>query len=298
MNSFAPVVAAAIDDDEGPRSAEWEIVEGDALERLDAIKDGTCKLIITSPPYNIGKEYERDQRLTLREYIRWLDKIIAKLCKKVTPDGHICWQSGNFVEDGEVFPLDTFFYRMFKRRGFRLRNRISPTAIAKQVMQRLSASGPLAGHVETYFFEKGKLKTSSIVSYALGPLLKLSGTDSLFSVFKHSSKAGITDGTSGEALEEYLKFAVASINIFLSAVKSNVAKDRWTTDRAQLGRRLTVTYVNAFLITLRMLIGKGKPIEFNSLKTALIGIDKFDFKAFHSSQYNRMAEKIFDKHFT
>jgi hypothetical protein len=58
----------AIDEDEGVRSAEWEIVEGDALDRLDAIEDGSCKLIITSPPYNIGKEYERDQRLSLREY--------------------------------------------------------------------------------------------------------------------------------------------------------------------------------------------------------------------------------------
>ena len=124
MNTFAPVVPAAIDDEERPCSAEWEIVEGDALEKLDAIDDGSCKLVITSPPYNIGKEYERDQRLSLREYLRWLNRIIGKLCDKVASDGHICWQSGNFVHEGEVFPLDTFFYRMFKRRGFKLRNRI------------------------------------------------------------------------------------------------------------------------------------------------------------------------------
>lgn len=102
----------------------WNIYEGDALEKLVAVDDRSCQLIITSPPYNIGKEYERDQRQSLREYLRWLDKIIAMLCEKVTPAGHICWQSGNFVEKGEVFPLDVFFYRMFKRRGFKLRNRI------------------------------------------------------------------------------------------------------------------------------------------------------------------------------
>ena len=178
-----------------------------------------------------------------------------------------------------------------------LLDRFSPTAIAKQVMQRLSASGPLAGHVETYFFEKGKLKTSSIVSYALGPLLKLSGTDSLFAAFKNTNKPGVVDGSSEEALEEYIKFAVSRIGIFLSAVRFNVTKERWTTAKAEPDRLLTVTYINAFLITLRMLIGKGKPIEFDFLKTALIGIDKFDFKAFHSSQYNRMAEKIYDEHF-
>lgn len=124
MKTFSPLLAEAISDEEAREPTDFEILEGDALEELDSVADGSCKLVVTSPPYNIGKEYERDQRLTLREYARWLDKIIAKLCNKVSQDGHICWQSGNFVDDGEVFPLDTFFYRMFKRRGFKLRNRI------------------------------------------------------------------------------------------------------------------------------------------------------------------------------
>jgi adenine-specific DNA-methyltransferase len=123
VNKLAAIVAAPKNDDQCPEG-DWEIIEGDAFEMLDRVPDASCKLIVTSPPYNIGKEYERDQRLSLPEYVRWLNKIIGKLCEKVTADGHICWQSGNFVEAGEVFPLDTFFYRMFKRRGFKLRNRI------------------------------------------------------------------------------------------------------------------------------------------------------------------------------
>lgn len=124
MDSFAPINATEVDDAQEHGATDWEIVEGDAVEKLEAVKDGSCKLVITSPPYNIGKEYERDRRLSLREYLRWLDKIIGTLCEKVALDGHICWQSGNFVEAGEVFPLDIFFYRMFKRRGLKLRNRI------------------------------------------------------------------------------------------------------------------------------------------------------------------------------
>jgi DNA modification methylase len=123
MDSF-PGVAAATYEEPAAAENDWDILEGDALNELDSIDDGSCKLVVTSPPYNIGKEYERDQRLSLAEYVRWLDKIIAKLCQKISEDGHICWQSGNFVENGEVFPLDTFFYRMFKRRGLKLRNRI------------------------------------------------------------------------------------------------------------------------------------------------------------------------------
>ena len=88
VNTFAPVNAAPIDHPVPP-PAEWEIVEGDALEKLDAVEDGSCKLIITSPPYNIGKEYERDQRLSLREYLRWLDKIVAKLCDKEIGRAHV-----------------------------------------------------------------------------------------------------------------------------------------------------------------------------------------------------------------
>jgi DNA modification methylase len=124
MESLSPVTATATDDVQECPGPDWEIVEGDAMDKLGDVENGSCKLIITSPPYNIGKEYERDQRLSLREYLRWLDKIVGTLCEKVASDGHICWQSGNFVEGGEVFPLDTFFYRMFKRRGLKLRNRI------------------------------------------------------------------------------------------------------------------------------------------------------------------------------
>ena len=79
---------------------------------------------MTSPPYNIGKEYERDQRLTLQEYLDWLEPIVDKLCAKISNDGHICWQVGNYVSKGQVFPLDYYFYNMLTARGFQLRNRI------------------------------------------------------------------------------------------------------------------------------------------------------------------------------
>ena len=39
-------------------------------------------------------------------------------------EGSLCWQVGNFVEDSEVFPLDMFYYDIFKNNGLKLRNRI------------------------------------------------------------------------------------------------------------------------------------------------------------------------------
>lgn len=98
--------------------------KGDALKKLDSVQDQSCRLAVTSPPYNIGKEYERDQKKSLSEYLDWFGPIIEKLAKKITQDGSVCWQVGNYVKDGEVFPLDFFFYEKFSDVGFKLRNRI------------------------------------------------------------------------------------------------------------------------------------------------------------------------------
>lgn len=178
-----------------------------------------------------------------------------------------------------------------------LLNPSSPTAIGKQVMHALSRSGPLLGFVENYFFEKGKLKTSSIVSYGLGPLIKLGGDDSLFSIFEDPEKDLIQSGDAPEALNRYIKFCTSSINKMLNAVKSNVPPERWTTDKKNKNRLLTVTYINSFLIAMRILIRNGHSMEFEHLRTKLQGVKSFNFKSFHSSQYGRMAEKLVSDYF-
>ena len=176
-------------------------------------------------------------------------------------------------------------------------NPYSQTAIGKQVMQRLAKHGPLFGHVESYFFEKGKLKTTSIVSYGLGPLIKTSGDDSLFKLFAHPQKQSLSKERGKKVLDEYVTFCEAQINILLSAIKSNVPSSRWTTDRKTPKKILTVTYINSFLIVLRKVIEADKPTDFESLRSAFEGISSFNFQQFHSSQYNRMAEEIYKKHF-
>lgn len=173
----------------------------------------------------------------------------------------------------------------------------SQMAIGRQVMRRLGEIGPLAGHVEKYFFDKGKLKTSSIVSYGLGPLIKLSGDDSLFKLFSHPDKEAFAAGRSTAGLEAYLNFATTHINTFLGAVRANVDGTRWTSDPKSKDRLIAVTYINSFLITLRLLIQNGASLEFDDLKSKLRGIGSFRFKDYHSSQYARMAENIYKNYF-
>lgn len=93
-----------------------------ALIFCNKLKNSSIKLIITSPPYNIGKEYET--KTSIEEYIAKMEPMIAEFVRVLRDDGSICWQVGNYVDDGEVFPLDIYFYALFKKYGLKLRNRI------------------------------------------------------------------------------------------------------------------------------------------------------------------------------
>ncbi|MBN8946746.1 MAG: site-specific DNA-methyltransferase [Rhodanobacter sp.] len=83
----------------------------------------SMKLIVTSPPYNIGKRYER--RTTLERYLSDQAKTIAECVRLLHPEGSICWQVGNHIaKDGEVVPLDLALYPLFKQHQLKLRGRI------------------------------------------------------------------------------------------------------------------------------------------------------------------------------
>lgn len=95
---------------------------GDTYEFIKTLPDDTIKLIITSPPYNVGKEYET--RTSIEKYLETQEKVIIELIRVLSKEGSICWQVGNYVNNGEVFPLDIFYYSIFKKYGLYLRNRI------------------------------------------------------------------------------------------------------------------------------------------------------------------------------
>jgi DNA modification methylase len=89
---------------------------------VDTVPDDSVKLIVTSPPYNLGKEYE--DKVSIEKYLHLQAVTLEKLHRILHPEGSICWQVGNFVDKGEVFPLDIYYYPIFKNLGFHLRNRI------------------------------------------------------------------------------------------------------------------------------------------------------------------------------
>lgn len=103
-------------------TAQHRIVNGEALDTLRKIEEGRFDLIITSPPYNIGKSYET--KTSIEQYLETQEEIIRELIRVLSNQGSLCWQVGNYVDKGEIFPLDFFYYQIFKKHGLKLRNRI------------------------------------------------------------------------------------------------------------------------------------------------------------------------------
>jgi len=103
-------------------SADIVLYHGDALQFVSTIPDNTISLIITSPPYNLGKKYEN--QVSISKYLETQEEIISQLYRILRQDGSLCWQVGNYVENGEVYPLDILYYQIFKNLGMYLRNRI------------------------------------------------------------------------------------------------------------------------------------------------------------------------------
>lgn len=121
----------------------------DNLGFMRLLKSRSVKLIVTSPPYNIGKVYEA--RSPLESYIQAQAKSIAECVRLLHPKGSICWQVGNHVQDGEIFPLDIVLYPIFREHGLKLRNRI-----VWHFEHGLHCSKRLSGRYETIlWFTKG-----------------------------------------------------------------------------------------------------------------------------------------------
>jgi adenine-specific DNA-methyltransferase len=98
------------------------VFPGDCLDFLEAIPDATFQLVVTSPPYNLGKEYEN--RIHIDDYVQQQRRVIQECVRTLKPTGSICWEVGNYVDDGTIIPLDAVLFPLFRELGLQCRNRI------------------------------------------------------------------------------------------------------------------------------------------------------------------------------
>ena len=102
---------------------DYKIYTGDRIEFLNKVKNNSVQLIITSPPYNIGKSYERKE--PLEKYLDEQKKTLIECVKKLKDEGSLFWQVGNFIKaKSEIIPLDIMIFNICAELGLKLRNRI------------------------------------------------------------------------------------------------------------------------------------------------------------------------------
>ncbi|MFD0940818.1 DGQHR domain-containing protein [Pedobacter boryungensis] len=184
-----------------------------------------------------------------------------------------------------------------------LTNPFSTIAIGKKILVKLNQSGPLSNTIEQYWYEKGKLKTASIVSYGLKPLIKIEdikAKDSLFYLWTNSEKDKLKFKNSDDfdLLTKYIEFSSEKIRDLLIAFKSKLDSKKWTTfTPSTKDGLLSVSFINGILNVLRLLIENNKVDTVENYKIKLDKIDSFNFKQFKSSQYRKLGEKIYKNHF-
>ena len=99
------------------------IINADCYKSMKSISRNSVQLIITSPPYNIGKEYEK--KISFSNYLKDQEKILRECVRILKDKGSICWQVGTYVKKGyEIIPLDIPIYNICNKLGLKLRNRI------------------------------------------------------------------------------------------------------------------------------------------------------------------------------
>lgn len=122
--------------------AKATMARQDNLAFMRPLKSESMQLIVTSPPYNIGKKYEK--KSPLDAYVQAQAQVISECVRLLHPRGSLCWQVGNHVQKGEIFPLDTVLYPVFREHGLKLRNRV-----VWHFEHGLHCSNRLSGRYET-----------------------------------------------------------------------------------------------------------------------------------------------------
>jgi adenine-specific DNA-methyltransferase len=100
----------------------FKLIQDDRLKLLNNLKSNSVQLIITSPPYNIGKSYEKKTPFEL--YLKEQEKTLLDCYRVLKNEGSLCWQVGSYINKSELYPLDIYIYEICKKIGYKLRNRI------------------------------------------------------------------------------------------------------------------------------------------------------------------------------
>ena len=98
-----------------------KIILGDARDVLKKLPNNCVHLMVTSPPYNVGKEYDED--LTLGEYLDFIEEVMREVYRVLVWGGRVCFNVANLGRKPYI-PLHAYLIQRFEEIGFLFRGEI------------------------------------------------------------------------------------------------------------------------------------------------------------------------------
>jgi adenine-specific DNA-methyltransferase len=102
MSSLSPTLERIIESLGSPfcRGERYAIYHGDCLQLMPQIEEEVVDLTVTSPPYNIGKEYEAP--LPIDDYLEWCERWLREIHRLTAPSGALWLNLGYVGLDGRA----------------------------------------------------------------------------------------------------------------------------------------------------------------------------------------------------
>ncbi|MHA1723394.1 MAG: DNA-methyltransferase [Candidatus Helarchaeota archaeon] len=134
------------------------IILGDS-RKMDLIPDNSIHLMITSPPYNVTKEYDND--LTLKEYLELLETVFSEVWRVLVPGGRSAINIANIGRKPYI-PLHSYIIEIMHKIGFHMRgeiiwNKVASAGISTAWGSFASASNPCLRDIHEYILVFSKL---------------------------------------------------------------------------------------------------------------------------------------------
>lgn len=156
--SMEPNEQVSTEENALPKEYENTIILGNS-EKMQELPDNSVHLMITSPPYNVSKEYDDD--LTLEEYLTLLKNVFTETYRVLVNGGRACINVANLGRKPYI-PLSDYISRMMIDIGYNMRgeiiwNKASSASPSTAWGSWLSAANPILRDIHEYIliFSKG-----------------------------------------------------------------------------------------------------------------------------------------------
>jgi DNA modification methylase len=129
-----------------------DIILCKSSESMEEVPDSSVHLMVTSPPYNVGKEYDED--FTLKEYLLFLKSVFKEVYRVLVPGGRVCINVANLGRKPYI-PLHAYIADDMIDLGYFMRgeiiwNKASSASPSTAWGSWLSASNPTLRDVHEY----------------------------------------------------------------------------------------------------------------------------------------------------